>query len=541
MSNILLKINTTIKHFILSVPVRWKIIGIGVIPVIILGGSLNYWITTGLSDWLSYILTDVRVEAAMSSGSRSVLFVTVIAAFFSIILLALLVHILNTPIDALKETAEEVAAGNYDSRAEIWARDEIGVLATSINQMIDNFVAIQEDLSQTNRQLAVINRIGLAADRENEIHDVLFITLESLINLHEFEFGWVYLYDPEVDKHHLASWKNIPTFLEQHLLDISGRDFCTCQEKLVTQSLEDDILIIECSRLKAARYPVESARHITIPIEARGIQFGVINLYYPFSDPLSEELRDSLDSIGTKVSEVVANAWLQIKIREKEAARQLLLESLVTAQEDERSHLARELHDQAGQGLTSLLIRLKALEKKCDRDDLKENLLNLQSLVSQTIDQMRDLSYSLRPPALEEFGLGAAINSLADEISAQAGIRVKLKNRLEKKLPRNLEMVLYRIVQEGLTNVIRHANATHVMIELEPREKHIHLKLKDDGQGFDPAKAAPKTDKQHLGLISMHERAELIGGKLDMYSKEGSGTTIEVNVPLSAVEIIHDK
>ena len=210
MANIFQKINKSIRQFVLSVPVRWKIIGIGILPVIILGVSLNYWITTGLSDWLSYILTDVRVEAAMGAGSRSVLFVTVIAAFLSLILLALLVHILNSPIDALKETAEEVAAGNYDSRAEIWAQDEIGALAAAVNQMIDNLVTTQEDLSQTNRQLAVINRIGLAADQENEIQDVLFIALESMLDLLGLEFGWVYLYDPEVDKHHLASWKNVP-------------------------------------------------------------------------------------------------------------------------------------------------------------------------------------------------------------------------------------------------------------------------------------------------------------------------------------------
>ncbi len=516
MSNVLNRINQLLRQIVLSVPVRWKIIGIGILPVIILGVSLNYWITTGLSDWLSYILSDVRVEAAMSAGSRSVMFVTAIAAFLSIIFLALLVHILNTPIDSLKKTAEEVAAGNYDSRAEIWARDEIGVLAAAVNQMIDNFVAIQDDLSQTNRQLAVINQIGLAADQENEIHDVLFITLESMLDLLELEFGWVYLYDPEVDKHHLASWKNVPEEFGEILLDLDRKNFCDSQLKLVTQTLDHKITISSCARLQAAGYVGNQSRHITIPIVAREMQYGVINLHYPFSQDPDEETIELLESIGTKISEVVANAWLKIKLREKEAARQFLLQSLVTAQEDERSHLARELHDQAGQSLTSLLIRLKALENSCEHDEQRERLLDMQTLVSETINQVRDLSYSLRPPALEEFGLGAAISSLVDDISNQSGLRIKFKNRIDGKLPTNLETVLYRIVQEGLTNVTRHAKATSVVIELEPQENQIYLRIQDNGQGFDPAEVTFPGGKRHLGLISMHERADLIGGRFEM-------------------------
>ena len=537
MPNIGSQINRKVRQLILSVPVRWKIIGIGIFPVVILGVSLNYWITTGLSDWLSYILTDVRVEAAMAAGSRSVMFVTGLAAFLSIILLALMVHILTSPLDTLKKTAQAVASGEFDTRAEVWARDEIGALAISVNQMIDNFVEIQEDLSRSNRQLQAINRIGMAADREEDIHDVLFITLDSLLELMQLEFGWVYLYDPEVRKHHLASWKNIPEELQPVLLKTDT--LSECQLALETGELEHEIVIRRCAKLTSVGYPEELARHISIPIEARNIQFGIINLYYPFQKPLDNTAVELLESIRAKISEVVANAWLQIKLREKEASRQLLLESLVTAQEDERSHLARELHDQAGQGLTSLLIRLKAIENRCDDSDLKEKLVGLQGMVSDTIDEIRDLSYSLRPPALDEFGLSAAIQALADDVSNQSGVRVKFKNRVEMKLPQNLEMVLYRIVQESVTNVVRHANARQVIIELEPQENLIYLKIADDGSGFDPAEINPAAGKRHLGLISMHERAELIGGKLDMYSELGIGTTIEVRVPNKYMEIMH--
>jgi signal transduction histidine kinase len=530
-------IQRTIRQLVLSVPIRWKIIGIGVLPVLILGFSLNYWITTGLADWLSYILTDTRVEAAMNAGSRSVMFVTGIAAFLSIILLLLLVYILTNPIDTLKQTAKRVAAGEYHLRAEVWARDEIGSMAESVNQMIDNFVAIQEDLSETNRQLEAVNRIALAADRESEIHDVLFLTLESMLDLLGLEYGWVYLYDPEVHKMHLASWRGVPEAVQPALLQTDGGQPCESQRALEAGVLGGEIMVEQCRLLEGRGLQGVAAQHITIPIEARNIQFGVINLAFPQARELREDEIALLEAIGTKISEVVANAWLRIKLREKEAARQLLLESLVTAQEDERRHLARELHDQAGQGLTSLLIRLKALENMCEQDALKTKLTEMQGLVSGTIQEIRDLSYSLRPPALEEFGLGAAIVGLADEIASQTGLRIKVKNRIETKLPLNIEMVLYRIVQEGLTNVVRHAEAEKVVIELEPRENLVYLKLEDDGRGFDPVEVRPEDGRRHLGLISMNERAELIGGRLEMYSRVGAGTTIEVRVPLPELEM----
>ncbi|MGD8457143.1 MAG: histidine kinase [Anaerolineales bacterium] len=532
-------IQTKFKDFVLSVPVRWKIIGIGILPVIILGASLNYWVTTGLSDWLSYILTDVRVEAAMNAGGRSVTFVTAMAAFLSIILLMLLVYILNRPLEELKKTAGEVASGKFETRAEVWANDEIGALAISLNQMIDNFVAIQDDLSQTNRQLETINRIALAADREVEIHDVLFIALESILDLLELEFGWVYLYDPEIHKHHLASWKGVPEEIQATFLANNEQDLCSCQKELEKGDLASEVSIQSCSRLESAGFEKNKSRHITIPIAARNVQFGVINLHYPFADPLDEERILLLESFGAQISEIVANAWLQIKLREKEAARMLLLDSLVTAQEDERQNLARELHDHAGQGLTSLLIRLKALENQCDEPSLKDSLNHMQGLVSDTIDQIRDLSYSLRPPALEEFGLGTAIGALVEETTEQTDLRIRFKNRIEEKIPSKVETVLYRIVQEGLTNVIRHAEASQVVIELEPRENLLYLKIEDNGKGFDPAEAVPSNGKRHLGLISMNERTELIGGVLEMYSSVGGGTKIEVKIPLLEMEILH--
>ena len=535
MKSFFIRVRDSIGHLILSVPVRWKIIGIGILPVIILGFSLNYWVITGLSNWLSYLLTDIRVEAAMSAGSRSVIFVTFLAAAFSVLILTLLVHILTRPILALINTAESVAAGKTDTRAKIWAQDEIGALAISFNQMIDKLIAIQDDLTQSNRQLEAINQIALAVDQEVEIHDVLFITLENLLDLLNLDFGWVYLYDPEVHKHHLASWKNVPEFIQEFILSVEERDLCPSQIPAEVKDAPNQIQIQSCPRLESAGIEQARSSHISIPIEAREIHFGVINLYYPHPDDLDRETLALLEAIQTKISEVVANAWLEIKLREKEAARELLLQSLVTAQEDERAHLARELHDQAGQSLTSLLIQLKAMENLCENEALEGNLHKMQDVVAETINRIRDLSYQLRPPSLEEFGFGTAVHALAEEMTDQTDIKIRIKDKLQQEVSPDLALVLYRIVQEGLTNIIRHAQANQVTIDLVQNGNLLHLVIEDDGKGFDPAQILPEEGKRHLGLISMHERAELIGGNMEMYSAPGEGTTIKVQVPLPGI------
>jgi signal transduction histidine kinase len=287
-----------------------------------------------------------------------------------------------------------------------------------------------------------------------------------------------------------------------------------------------------CRRLEHCIFPGISQQHLTIPIEAREQRFGAINLLYSTSREFSDDAIEILSSIGLQVSEIVANAWLQLKLSEKEAARQLLLESLVSAQEDERNRLARELHDRAGQSLTHILVRLKAVERKSNQPEIKESLNSLLEIVSNTIDQVRDLSYRLRPPALEEFGLSAAVKSLVDQMASEAGIQVECGCQLEKSLSTQVEVMLYRIAQEGLTNVIRHARANLIEVTLSEQSQQIYLSIEDDGIGFDPAQLPIDPHNRHLGLISMNERAELIGGTFHLFSAPGKGTKLEVFVPI---------
>ncbi len=530
------KINQTMDWLygkLLAFPMRLKVIGIGLLPIIILGFSLNYWITTGLSDWLSYILADVRVQAAMSAGGRSVFLVTLLGAVASILFSLLLSHILTEPILSLREMAQQVAGGKLNARAKIWAKDEIGELAIAINTMTDNLVTNQESLARKNRSLDAINQVALAGNRSDDIHDVLYIILEHVVNIMHLKMGWIYLRDPERKSFHLASWYGIEAEMVPVFLGILNNSPCACQEYLVSGELGTSASNRVCSRLEKLTRLNIVRNHITIPMVAREQHFGLINLSCDEGVTIPDEDMELLSSLGNQIAEIVANAWLQIKLTEKEAARQVLLESLVQAQEDERLRLARELHDGAGQTLTSLLVRLKTMERKSPAPEMQRELTNMQDIVSETIEQIRELAYRLRPVALDEFGLSRALEILVEDMTNGMGITIERNFDLQDlNIPTEFEVVLYRIAQEGLTNIIRHARAGRIRLLLIAENKGVKMTMDDDGIGFDPGRISINSDQRHLGLISMRERAEIIGGTLDVYTAPGKGTTVEVFIPI---------
>lgn len=520
-----------IYDLILSVPVHIKIAGLVLVPVLVLGFSLNYWVALGLQDWLSYLLTDVRVAAAMRAGRRSVQFVTVLAAASSILIAYLLTYILTRPLLELRKMAQRVAAGDLTARVPIRSRDEVGDLAGAVNTMTDHLVATQAELASSNHQLTAINRIILAANRPAEIHDVLFAVLTIVVDVLSLKTGWIYLRDPDRDYFHLATWCGVPVALQSALLHAPDAPQCNCQKRFMEGELAPGFNSCTCLRLNGA---VAAAEHISVPLAALDQRFGVMNLLVEPAHPVTEEDKVLLRAIGAQLAEIVANAWLRIKLDEKELARQLLLEYLVNAQEEERSRLARELHDGAGQMLTSLLVRIKALEKKGDPEAIRAGLSAMLDVAAQTLEQVRDLSYRLRPASLEEFGLAVTIETLVHDMTQESGLRGACNTTIDDRvLPPELQVTLYRIAQEALTNVVRHARAAHVNVALAASDGGVHLCIEDDGCGFSPYQLA-QSGRRHMGLISMQERAEIVGGTLSVTSAPSQGTRVEVFAPLAA-------
>ncbi len=217
--------------------------------------------------------------------------------------------------------------------------------------------------------------------------------------------------------------------------------------------------------------------------------------------------------------------------REREALRRQLLEKVITTQEDERRRIARELHDSASQSLTSLIVGLRMMETQCAQCASLTKASDLRQVASHTLDEVHDLSMRLRPRALDDLGLAAALESLAHEWQARYKIPVDVVIQLNERLPGDVETALYRIVQEALTNIARHAQAKSVSILIEKHSDAVRAIVEDDGVGFD---VNTNQGERHLGLLGMRERAELLSGTLIVESAPEHGTSLFIEIPLTS-------
>ncbi len=240
----------------------------------------------------------------------------------------------------------------------------------------------------------------------------------------------------------------------------------------------------------------------------------------------ADEIGDLAVAFNTMVADLESN---RATIAENEAARTRLLEQLITAQEEERKRIARELHDTVGQALGSLMVGVSMLKKGADPEFLNKGE-ELQRLAGETLEQVRELSRELRPSALDDLGLAAALSRYTEDYTVRyAEISVDLHVDLPDRLPSHLETALYRVVQEAMTNTARHSGARTLSVLITRRDGTVQTIVEDDGAGFDPI--AVRQSGTGVGLHGMQERAELLGGRLEIESGL-RGTTLYVEVPV---------
>ncbi len=223
------------------------------------------------------------------------------------------------------------------------------------------------------------------------------------------------------------------------------------------------------------------------------------------------------------------------ELQAKEIVRQELLKKVISAQEDERKRISRELHDETSQSLTSLILGLKYLS------ELEEPVKNtamaseLKDLASSTLKEVHRIAVELRPTVLDDMGLIPAIERFVKFFKNQYRIDVDfhVQNRLESRLPNEIEITLYRIVQEALTNVAKYAEAQNASVVLEIKPEYVNLIVEDDGRGFDIAlDYKSSASDNHLGIAGMQERTSLLGGEFTIESSPGQGTTVYTRIPM---------
>lgn len=236
-------------------------------------------------------------------------------------------------------------------------------------------------------------------------------------------------------------------------------------------------------------------------------------------DPQIEQLARSLNSM----------------LNSMERQRKRAAASVIQAQEEERKRIARELHDETSQSLTGLVIGIRMVEE-CVSDtlpDIKQRLQNIHDLAHSTLNEVHNMAVRLRPSVLDDLGLSAALRSYVKEFSENTGIPVDLQIlAMAERLPPELETVLYRVVQEALTNVARHSGADSCRVTLQRKANRIQGVISDNGRGFDSEAAMLSEKGRGLGLHGMKERIELVGGSLEFDSQTGEGSTIHLEAPI---------
>ena len=244
----------------------------------------------------------------------------------------------------------------------------------------------------------------------------------------------------------------------------------------------------------------------------------------------NDEIGDLAEAFNQMTDQLARTDELR---KERELLRRQLLEKVITTQEDERRRIARELHDSTSQNLTSLIVGLRVMETNCAKCAAQSKATDLREGASKTLEEVHDRSMRLRPRVLDDLGLAAALERLVSEWQSRYKIPVDVEIQLTERLPGEVETAIYRIVQETLTNMARHADAGSASILVERHGDMVRAIVEDDGVGFD---VNTNHGERHLGLLGMRERAELLNGTFVIESSPDHGTSIYIEIPLPARE-----
>lgn len=488
-------------------------------------------------------LLETPLAAQVNRQTVQLLGLTVTATLLGAILAYMLGTFLTRPLAQLIEITKAVARGDLSQKAPGAFQQEVNQLSTAFNVMTEALARSQDQLVRRNEELSTLNAVAVAVSRSLDLQEILDGALEQVLALMKLPAGWVFLSDGPEQRLSLAAWRGIPVQWFTPQSD-DGRADCICCQVLRAGRARLVETIGDCPRLGRMTSRGEwPACHASVPLQSRNQVFGIMNLVCrPEGCPLTREELHLLTTIGHQIGVAVENARLYQELQRKEALRGQLLEKVIMAQEDERLRIARELHDEAGQALSALSMGLGAAHRALPpgADRAREILEDLKAQTVEVVGRIRSLTVDLRPSLLDDLGLVSALRHYTQDLSQRSGTKILFEVRgLKGRLPAQVETALFRIVQEALTNVTRHAAARTAWVRLEQDETALTVSIEDDGQGFNPDEMVPsRTGGKGLGLLGMQERATLLGGVLHIDSQIGQGTRVSVRLPL--VEAVTD-
>jgi two-component system NarL family sensor kinase len=378
------------------------------------------------------------------------------------------------------------------------------------------------------RELAILSAVSEALNSSPDVRQALERTLALVADMLGLRTGWVWLLDQETGHFYDAVERELPPYLQERVR-MAGRRRCWCIDGFRDGDLTPtNIDVMECSRLqpafrgKSAELAAGLRYHASIPLYFQDKPLGIMNVTGPeWRELTAEELR-LLSTIAYQVGIAIERARLA-----DDATR--------LARAEERTRIAREIHDTLAQGLTAIALNIESAMNRLETrpDQARERLARALAMARENIEDARRSVVDLRTAArLEGKPLADALAGLARSFTSDTGVPVRVQASRTERLPLRTESELFRIAQEALTNVRKHAKAHAVEIVLRRRGSKVSLTVRDDGRGFSKRTRRPDSH----GLIGMRERAKLLCGNLEVSSSPGKGTRITARVPATADE-----
>jgi two-component system NarL family sensor kinase len=392
---------------------------------------------------------------------------------------------------------------------------------------------------QNNRDLAVLYTIASQLNRKVDVREMLQEVLAQVTRLLGLQTSWVWLLNEE-RRPYLAASQNLPPYLADHHERMTGS--CLCLDTFLSGTLSGaaNIDVLRCSRLKnAEREGDPTSRglrfHASVPIYAGETPLGVLNVASEDWRELAEPDLQLLHIVGDQIGLAIQRARLAAE-HTQAAARLATIE--------ERNRLAREIHDTLAQGLAAITLQLETADALGEQrpERAREAIRRALALARANLEEARRSVIDLRAAPLQNRTLREALHDLAQETEREGIVVIYCYTPEDfPLLPPRLEAGLYRIAQEALTNVRKHAGASHVQLSLGLEEDELCLYIYDNGRGFQvdqtsDARIHPGEQAEHFGLTGMNERVKLLGGTLCIDSTPGSGTCLICCVPLKKEE-----
>ena len=465
------------------------------------------------------LITEERwssVTQAIRPFSRFMMILLALGVIVPVALVALGVRRITQPVAQLTRAAQEIAEGDFSRVIDVGTGDELETLARQFNAMAAelraSYAHLEQRVADRTQELLTLNAVSAVVSQSLDLGEVMGAALTKTLETMGMEAGAAFLLAGGESLSLIARQGLSETFVE-HVQDMTLHQSIAAeavwQAAPVVRELDD----YPEGALRDALREEGLQSVISVPLMARGEALGVLNLATRTPRTMSSEERSLLASVGQQAGLAVENARLYEEAESAAAAA-------------ERSRLARELHDAVSQTLFSASMIADVLPRLWQRnpEEAERRLQDLRRLTRGAMAEMRTLLWELRPAALVETDLNELLGQLCAAVAGRAHVEVILETEPAGSLSDDVKVALYRITQEALNNVVKHAEASRVTVGLRSRDGDIELCIRDNGRGFGPEDVPPG----HLGLRSIRERAESIGAKLDLNSRPGEGTVVIV-------------